>query len=80
MHTGERQSVAPPLRWVMWTASVFLFLIGFFHRAASGVHGGGLMPSFAAPGAAIGLLAATYFYAYAGPCAPVGRRSRAWVW
>jgi hypothetical protein len=36
MHTCERSAVVPPLRWVMGAIPTFLFLIGFFHRAASG--------------------------------------------
>jgi nitrate/nitrite transporter NarK len=72
MHTGERSAVAPPLRWVMWAIPAFLFLIGFFHRAAPGVIARDLMNEFAATGATVGLLAATYFYAYAGLMVPAG--------
>ena len=67
MHTGERSAVAPPMLWVMWTSSAFVFLIGFFHREAPDVIARDLMHEFGAIGATLGLLAATYFYAYAGP-------------
>jgi len=30
-------AVGAPLGWVMWAIPAFLFLIGFFHRAAPGV-------------------------------------------
>jgi nitrate/nitrite transporter NarK len=72
MHTGERSAAAPPLRWVMWIIPAFLFLIGFFHRAAPGVIARDLMHEFEATGATVGLLAATYFYAYAGLMVPAG--------
>ncbi len=72
MHTSERSAVVPPLRWVMWAIPAFLFLIGFFHRAAPGVIARDLMQAFEATGATIGLLAATYFYAYAALMVPAG--------
>jgi sugar phosphate permease len=72
MHTCERSAVVPPLRWVMWAIPAFLFLIGFFHRAAPGVIARDLMQAFEATGATIGLLAATYFYAYAALMVPAG--------
>jgi MFS family permease len=60
------------MRWVMWAIPAFLFLIGFFHRAAPGVIARDLMQAFEATGATIGLLAATYFYAYAALMVPAG--------
>jgi hypothetical protein len=38
------------MRWLMWALPAFLFLIAFFHRPATG--------------AIVGLLPATYLYAY----------------
>ena len=65
MHARVTPAVVPPMRWVMWAIPGFLFLIGFFHRAAPGVIARDLMQAFEATGATIGLLAATYFYSYA---------------
>jgi MFS family permease len=56
----------------MWGVPAFLFLFAFFHRAAPGVFAKELMESFGATGALIGLLSATYFYAYAGLMIPAG--------
>jgi sugar phosphate permease len=64
--------VGAPLGWVMWAIPAFLFLIGFFHRAAPGVIAHDLMQAFDATGATIGLLAATYFYSYAALMVPAG--------
>jgi len=54
----------------MWAIPIFLFLIGVFHRAAPGVIAHDLIQAFEATGAAIGRLAATYFYSYATLMAP----------
>jgi MFS family permease len=56
----------------MWGLPTFLFLIAFFHRVAPGVLAKDLMQAFGATGAVIGLLSATYFYAYAGFMIPAG--------
>src|SRR5262249_57308888 len=56
----------------MWGVPAFLFLFAFFHRAAPGVFAKELMLAFGATGAIIGLLAATYFYAYAALMIPAG--------
>ncbi|HXD97330.1 MAG TPA: MFS transporter [Candidatus Acidoferrum sp.] len=73
MHTRvSATAVGTPLRWVMWGIPAFLFLIGFFHRAAPGVIARDLMHAFDATGTTIGLLAATYFYSYAALMVPAG--------
>ena len=77
MHTGERSAVAPPMPWVMWTTPAFLFLIGFFHRAVSGAIPHELMHELEAVGATVGVLAATYIYAYARPAAGLSLLMRA---
>jgi sugar phosphate permease len=59
-------------RWMMWGIPALLFLIGFFHRVAPGVMARELMQAFDATGTLIGLLSATYFYAYAGLMIPGG--------
>jgi nitrate/nitrite transporter NarK len=56
----------------MWGVPAFLFLIAFFHRPAPGVIARELMQTFGATGAIVGLLSATYFYAYAGLMIPGG--------
>jgi len=56
----------------MWGIPTFLFLIAFFHRIAPGVIAKDLMQAFGATGAVVGLLSATYFYAYAGLMIPAG--------
>jgi MFS family permease len=58
--------------WLMWALPAFVFLIGFFHRAAPGVIARDLMQSFGVTGTTVGLLAATYFYSYAGLMVPAG--------
>jgi MFS family permease len=64
---------APDRRaWLMWGLPTFLFLIAFFHRVAPGVLAKDLMQAFGATGAVVGLLSATYFYAYAALMIPAG--------
>ena len=74
--------VVPPLRWVMWAIPVFLFLIGFFHRAAPGVIARDLMQAFEATGATIGsddanISARTPRDGPAGPCSTLRGGARA---
>jgi MFS family permease len=56
----------------MWGIPAFLFLIAFFHRVAPGVFARELMQAFAVTGTVVGLVSATYFYAYAGLMIPAG--------
>jgi sugar phosphate permease len=56
----------------MWSMPAALFLVAFFHRNAPGVMARELMETFGVTGAVIGLLSATYFYAYAGFMIPGG--------
>ncbi|HEV8615337.1 MAG TPA: MFS transporter [Methylomirabilota bacterium] len=60
------------MAWLMWSMPASLFLIAFFHRVAPGVMARELMQTFHATGAIVGLLSATYFYAYAGLMIPAG--------
>src|SRR5438477_12023348 len=78
MPTAGR-AVAPPRRWVMWSLPAFVFLIGFFHRAAPGVIARDLMQTFGVTGTTVGLLAAAYFYSYAGLMVPAGLLVDAYV-
>lgn len=56
----------------MWALPTLLFMIACFHRPAPGVLAKELMQTFHATGAIVGLLSATYFYAYAGFMLPAG--------
>ena len=56
----------------MWGIPALLFLVAFFHRVAPGVIASDLMQAFDASGTLVGLLSATYFYAYAGLMIPAG--------
>lgn len=58
--------------WAMWSLPALLFFVAFFHRAAPGIIAKDLMQEFGVTGALVGLLAATYFYAYAGFMIPAG--------
>ncbi len=56
----------------MWSLPALLFFIAFFHRAAPGIIAKDLMREFGVTSATVGLLAATYFYAYAALMLPSG--------
>ena len=56
----------------MWGLPAAIFLIAFFHRVAPAVMARELMQTFHATGTLVGLLSATYFYAYAGLMVPGG--------
>ncbi|HXH83204.1 MAG TPA: MFS transporter, partial [Candidatus Tectomicrobia bacterium] len=61
-----------PRRWTMWGIPASLFFVAFLHRAAPGVIARDLMEAFGMTSGAVGLLAATYFYSYAGLMIPGG--------
>ena len=61
-----------PRAWAMWSVPALLFLIAFFHRAAPGIIARDLMQEFHVTSVFVGLLAATYFYAYAALMIPSG--------
>ena len=58
--------------WAMWSLPALLFLVAFFHRGAPSIIAKDLMQEFGVTGAVVGLLSATYFYAYAGLMIPGG--------
>src|SRR2546426_6134869 len=60
------------LRWIMWGIPAFIFVFAFVHRVAPGVVAKEIMQAFEASGTIVGLLSATYFYAYAGFMIPAG--------
>ena len=65
-------NVAPSRRWLMWSLPAFVFFFGFFHRAAPGVIARDLMQTFDVTGTTVGLVAAAFFYPYAGLMLPAG--------
>ena len=73
-------AVLPPasLAWRVWGLGAGLYLIGFFHRVAPGVMADRLMAEFALGGAALGNLAAFYFYSYVAMQIPTGLMADRW--
>ncbi len=59
-------------RWIAVCLSAAAFWIAFFHRVAPGAIAGDLQTEFAVSGAALGALAAAYFYVYALMQLPTG--------
>jgi predicted MFS family arabinose efflux permease len=60
------------LRWAVFTLGVAAFWLSFFHRIAPAALAGELTRTFEVTGAALGALAATYFYVYALMQLPTG--------
>lgn len=60
------------LRGLVFALGVFAFWLSFFHRIAPGAIAGELTATFDVTGAALGALAATYFYIYALMQVPSG--------
>jgi sugar phosphate permease len=59
-------------RWTAFTLVVLGFVLAFFHRVAPAAIAGELQQAFQVSGAALGALAATYFYIYAVMQLPTG--------
>lgn len=59
-------------RWSIFAILVLAYTLGFFHRMAPAVVAGDLMRSFDTTGAALGSLAAMYFYIYTAMQIPAG--------
>lgn len=59
-------------RWIVVALGAASFWIAFFHRVAPGTIANELQSAFAVSGAALGALAATYFYVYAAMQLPTG--------
>lgn len=70
----------PPvhLAWFIWSLGAVLFLIGFFYRVAPGVMTAELMNDFNITAAALGNLAAFYFYSYVFMQIPTGLLADSW--
>lgn len=60
------------LRWIVFALGVAAFWLSFFHRVAPAAIAGDLTATFNVTGAALGALAATYFYVYAVMQLPSG--------
>lgn len=61
-----------PLRWIVFSLGVAAFWLSFFHRVAPAAIAGEITATFDVSGAALGALAATYFYIYAVMQVPSG--------
>lgn len=66
----EQESVSR--RWYMWGIPAVLYLVAASHRTVPGLIAKDLMQTFDISGTLLGLLSATYFYAYAGLMIPGG--------
>jgi sugar phosphate permease len=60
------------MRWLVFLLGVGAFFLSFFHRIAPAAIAGDLTAAFDVTGAALGALAATYFYVYAVMQVPSG--------
>lgn len=60
------------LRWTLYTVLVLSYMMAFFHRMAPGVVAADLMQAFQTTGAALGSLAAMYYYVYTAMQIPAG--------
>jgi sugar phosphate permease len=60
------------LRWTVFWILIGSYIMVFFHRVAPGVVAADLMQAFHTSGAALGSLAATYFYIYTAMQIPSG--------
>lgn len=59
-------------RWLIFVVLILAYITVYFHRMAPGVVSGELMATFHTSGAALGSLAAMYFYVYAAMQIPSG--------
>ena len=60
------------LRWTIYAILVLAYMTVFFHRMAPGVVSAELMAAFHTSGAALGSLAAMYYYIYTAMQIPAG--------
>ncbi len=72
MTIGIRQDFGSRLRWLVLALGGAAFFLSFFHRVAPGAIAHDLTAAFDVSGAALGALAATYFYVYALMQLPTG--------
>ncbi len=60
------------VRWTIYAILVISYMMAFFHRMAPGVVAADLMQAFQTSGAALGSLAAMYYYVYTAMQIPAG--------
>lgn len=60
------------VRWTIYAILVISYMMAFFHRMAPGVVAADLMQAFQTSGAALGSLAAMYYYIYTAMQMPAG--------
>ncbi|MBK1718731.1 MFS transporter [Thiocystis violacea] len=60
------------LRWTIYAILILAYMTAFFHRMAPGVVSADLMAAFQTSGAALGSLAAMYYYIYTAMQIPAG--------
>ncbi len=77
---NSRQRAYPPLRlaFAMWGLGAALYLIGFYQRVAPAVITRELMSEFTLGAAALGNLAAFYYYSYVAMQIPAGLLADRW--
>lgn len=71
MIAGSQRRTAV-LRWTGYGFLILAYMMGYFHRMAPAVLSGELQLAFQASGTALGVLAASYFYAYTLMQIPAG--------
>ncbi|MGE5027414.1 MAG: MFS transporter [Betaproteobacteria bacterium] len=72
MLSPPRKSHFHRLRWAAFVLVVLAYILSFFHRFAPAAIASDLQRDFQAGGAALGVLAATYFYVYSLMQIPTG--------
>jgi len=77
---SSRQAAYPPLRlaFLMWGLGAVFYLIGFYQRVAPAVITRELMSEFSLGAAALGNLAAFYYYSYVAMQIPAGVLADRW--
>jgi MFS family permease len=75
---GNDQFPPAAMAWFVWSLGSALFLVGFFYRVAPGVMTNELMNDFNITAAALGNMAAFYFYSYVFMQIPTGLLADSW--
>lgn len=75
---GSDQFPPAAMAWFVWSLGAALFLVGFFYRVAPGVMTNELMNDFNITAAALGNMAAFYFYSYVFMQIPTGLLADSW--
>lgn len=72
MEIHQGSAAAPGIRWMVFSLGAAAFFLSFFHRVAPAAIAEDLTLAFNVSGAALGALAATYFYIYMVMQLPTG--------